>query len=103
MVVGGSAGGLTAAITAPRHYPDKRTLVVRREERLVAPCDIPYIFGTVGALDKNLIPDALLTQNGIDLLVDEVVGLDREAHTVTAAGGSRSATSASSWPPARCP
>jgi len=87
VVVGGSAAGLTAAITARRHYPDKRTLLIRREERVLIPCGIPYIFGTVGALDKDLIPDGLLTQNGIELLVDEVVGLDREGHTVTTAGG----------------
>jgi thioredoxin reductase len=29
VVIGGSAAGLTAAITARRHYPDKSILLVR--------------------------------------------------------------------------
>ena len=69
VVVGGSAAGLTAAITARRHYPDKSVLVIRKEEQVLIPCGIPYIFGTVGAPEKNLIPDSVLEKNSIDLLV----------------------------------
>jgi NADPH-dependent 2,4-dienoyl-CoA reductase/sulfur reductase-like enzyme len=54
VVVGGSAAGLAAAITARRHYPDKRILVVRKEKQVLIPCGIPYIFGTVGNPRKNL-------------------------------------------------
>lgn len=32
VVVGGSAAGVSAAVTARRHYPDKSVLLVRREE-----------------------------------------------------------------------
>lgn len=78
VVVGGSAAGLTAAITARRHYPSKDILLVRKEEQVLIPCGIPYILGTVGSPQKNLIPDAALDKNGIDLLVAEAVGIDRE-------------------------
>ena len=78
VVVGGSAAGLTAAITARRHYPDKSVLVVRKEDRVLIPCGIPYIFGTVGSPEKNLIPDAVLDKNGIDLLIAEVQSLDTD-------------------------
>ena len=78
VVVGGSAAGLTAAITARRHYPDKSVLVLRKEEQVLIPCGIPYIFGTVGAPEKNLIPDAVLDKNGVDLLVTDVKSLDTE-------------------------
>ena len=87
VVVGGSAAGLTAAITARRHYPDKRTLLIRKEERVLIPCGIPYIFGTVGSPDKNLIPDAVLEKHGIELLVAEVTEIDREKRVVTTASG----------------
>jgi NADPH-dependent 2,4-dienoyl-CoA reductase/sulfur reductase-like enzyme len=78
VVVGGSAAGLTAAITARRHYPDQSILMVRKEEQVLIPCGIPYIFGTVGAPENNLIPDTVLDKNNIELLVTEAEALDTE-------------------------
>ena len=78
VVVGGSAAGLTAAITARRHNPDKDILLVRKEKQVLIPCGIPYIFGTVGSAEKNLIPDAVLEKNTIDLLLAEATDIDRE-------------------------
>ena len=56
VVVGGSAAGLTAAITARRHYPEKTTLLVRKEEQVLIPCGIPYIFGTTGFSKAFMLP-----------------------------------------------
>lgn len=72
VVIGGSAAGIPAAITANRHYPDKSILLVRKEGKVLIPCGIPYIFGTVGKPENNLIPDNLLEKNNIELLVDDV-------------------------------
>lgn len=76
VVVGGSAAGIPAAITARRHYPDKTICVVRRENKVLIPCGIPYIFGTVGCPEKNLIPDVVLEKNDIDLLVAEATHVE---------------------------
>ena len=78
VVVGGSAAGVTAAVTARRHYPGKSVALVRKEKQVMIPCGIPYIFGTVGSPDKNLIPDALLEKEQIQLVVSEATGVDRE-------------------------
>ncbi len=87
IVVGGSAAGVTAAITAKRHHPDKSVLLIRKEEQVLIPCGIPYIFGTVGSPQKDLIPDTVLEKNDIRLLVDEVVGIDRASRRITTADG----------------
>lgn len=87
LVIGGSAAGLTAAITAKRHYPDKQVTLVRKEKDVLIPCGIPYIFGTVGSPDKNLIPDAPLEQNNIELIIDAVTKIDRQNHRVSMDGG----------------
>ncbi len=90
VVVGASAAGLTAALTARRHYPDKSITVVRKEKLVPIPCGIPYTFGVVGAPEKNLIPaDDLLGKNGIKALVGEVSEVDRTAKQVTLADGSQ--------------
>lgn len=87
LIIGGSAGGIVAGITARRHYKDAKVTVIRKEKegQELVPCGLPYIFGTVGAPEKNIMPDALLSGNNIDLIVDEATSIDREAKTVTTA------------------
>jgi len=86
VVVGGSAAGITAATTCRRHYPEKRVLLVRKEDQVLIPCGIPYIFGIVGSPEKNLIPDSVLEGNDIEFAVGEVIAIDRESRTVETAG-----------------
>jgi NADPH-dependent 2,4-dienoyl-CoA reductase/sulfur reductase-like enzyme len=78
VVLGGSAAGITAAITARRHNADKNILLVRKEEQVPIPCGIPYIFGTLGSPEMNLIPDAVLEKNRVELLIAEATKIDRE-------------------------
>jgi NADH oxidase (H2O2-forming) len=75
VVIGGSAAGIPAAITARRHYPEKRVILIRKEEQVLIPCGIPYIFGTLGKPQNNLIPDSILQNNNIELIVSEAVEL----------------------------
>ncbi len=87
LIIGGSAAGLTAALTARRQYPDSKVTLIRKEKRVPIPCGIPYIFGTLGSPEKNLIPDDPLLKNEIELIIDEVVSINREAKTVATADG----------------
>jgi len=87
VVVGGSAGGIPAAIGCRRRYPEKSVLLIRKEKQVLIPCGLPYILGTVGSPEKDLIPDALLKNNGIELIIGEVEGIDREKKVVFIAGG----------------
>jgi NADH oxidase (H2O2-forming) len=87
LVIGGSAAGIPAAITAKRQYPEKSLLLIRKENQVVIPCGIPYILGTVGSPENNLIPDAVLQNNGIDFAIDEAKELDPKKKLVTLASG----------------
>lgn len=88
IVVGGSAAGVTAAITARRHYPEKSILLIRKEKQVPIPCGIPYIFGTVGDPQRNLIPvDNMLPGNKIETLVDEVTDVDGKSRVIHTLGG----------------
>jgi NADH oxidase (H2O2-forming) len=87
VVIGGSAAGIPAAITAKRHYPEKSILLIRKEKQVVIPCGIPYIFGTVGAPENNLISDGVLQNNNIELIVDEAKELNPKERKVTLASG----------------
>jgi len=86
-VIGGSAAGPVAGISCRRRHPEKKVILIRKEEQVLVPCGIPYIFGTVGSPEKNLIPDALLSNNGIELIKGEVVEIDRDKKSVSTISG----------------
>ncbi len=89
LVIGGSAGGLLAATMARKAYgEDIEITLVRDTERVMVPCGIPYIYGTLQDLKKNVIPDAMLTNAKVNLLIDRAAEIDREQKTVQTAGGS---------------
>lgn len=77
VIVGGSAAGIPAAITARRYYPKKSIALIRKEGQVLVPCGIPYIFGTLDAPSKNLVSDEVLSKNNIDLFIDKVESIDR--------------------------
>jgi NADH oxidase (H2O2-forming) len=85
LIVGGSAAGIEAAVTAQKQYKPDKVIVVRKEEKTLVPCGIPYIMGTLGSAEKNVIPDTLL--GGAELMIGEVTSIDRGAKSVTTAGG----------------
>lgn len=76
LIIGGSAAGLVSAMTAKSSYPDKDVTVIRQEEKVMIPCGIPYIFGTVGTSDKNILPDAGLEKLGVNIVIGEVVSIN---------------------------
>jgi len=87
VIIGGSAAGIPAAITCRRHYPEKKVMLIRKEKQVQIPCGIPYIYGTVDSPENNLIPDDVVTSNGIDLLVDGAQKIDREKKNIFTEGG----------------
>ena len=87
LVVGGSASGIVAATMGKSFHPDKDFLLVRKEKQMVVPCGIPYIFGSLESGDQNLVPDAVLTNAGVRLKVDEVVSISQENKVCKTADG----------------
>lgn len=78
LIIGGGASGLQAAITAKTYHPEKSVMVVRNEEKVLVPCGIPYIFGSLHTSDKNILPDKMLTDIGVEIKIAEVTKADIE-------------------------
>ena len=85
VIVGGSAAGIEAAITAQRQYKLKKILVIRKEKQALVPCGIPYIMGTLGSPEEDVMPVSLL--GDAELMIDEVISIDRGAKSITMAKG----------------
>ena len=88
IVIGGSAAGVVAAMTAKSHYPDKNVMVIRKEDKVMIPCGIPYIFGSLGTSDSNIMPDGGLVNLGVKIKVDTVLNIDPEGHKIKTEDGS---------------
>jgi len=76
LIIGGSAAAISAATTGKAFYPDKEFLVLRKEQKVMVPCGIPYIFGTLESSEQNVASDQMLINAGIKLKIDEAVSLD---------------------------
>lgn len=83
LIIGGGASGLQAAISAKTYHPEKSVMVIRIEEQVLVPCGIPYIFGSLHTSDKNILPDKMLTDIGVQIKVAEVKAIDIQKKFVT--------------------
>jgi pyruvate/2-oxoglutarate dehydrogenase complex dihydrolipoamide dehydrogenase (E3) component len=83
VVIGGSAAGLMAALTTKRRYPEKSVTIIRNVSKTPVPCGIPYIYGTLRAVEKNIIPDEMVTSLGIEIVASHVENVDRENKVIS--------------------
>ncbi len=82
IVIGGSAAGLVAAITSKLTYPNKSVVLFRKEEKVMIPCGIPYIFGSLNSSEENILPDQGLINAGVEIIVNTIQLIDHENHQV---------------------
>ncbi|HDD71576.1 MAG TPA: NAD(P)/FAD-dependent oxidoreductase, partial [Candidatus Aenigmarchaeota archaeon] len=78
VIVGGGPAGIISALTGKSFYPDKKFLLIRKEEKVIIPCAVPYIYCSLGTTEKDLISDQILLKKDIEIKVGEVVEVDRE-------------------------
>lgn len=88
LVIGGSAAGMVVAVTGQNSWPNKKFILVKKQKDVMVPCGIPYIFGTLDSSQLNIMPvDNMLTKQGIESIVNEVVFIDKVAKIASLADG----------------
>lgn len=85
IVLGGGPAGVQAAISSRNTNPEKSIALIRKEEKALIPCGIPYVFHNLNSVDDDILPDALLLNNKVELITGEVVG--RNGKSITMADG----------------
>ena len=83
VIIGGGPAGVTCALSAKNAYPDKKIVLIRKEQKPMIPCGIPYVFYTLNEVSDNILPDTPLAANQIEIIIDEVIG--RTDHNLTLA------------------
>lgn len=89
LVVGGGPAGSLAAMTGKASYPDKKFVLVSDESQAMVPCGIPYIFGTLNGVEGNMMPRDPLTKAGIDVIIGELMSIDRDEKSCEMADGTK--------------
>ncbi|MEA3333964.1 MAG: FAD/NAD(P)-binding oxidoreductase, partial [Pseudomonadota bacterium] len=89
VIIGGSAAGLMAAVTLRKRSPEKSVTVIRNVVKTPVPCGIPYIYGIMGQVEKDLIPDQMAIDLGIEILQQEVTDVNRAKKEVVFADSGR--------------
>lgn len=87
LVIGGGPAAVIAATTGRSFYPDRQFMLVRKYDPVMVPCGIPYIFGTLEQIDKNIMPDVPLKNAGVEIKIDEVISIDAANKHCKTAGG----------------
>lgn len=87
LVVGGGPAGVVSALTAKRYYPDKKVTLVKKIANGCIPCGIPYMFASLKDPEENKLGTASLEKEGIQIVIDDAVKIDRSAKRVVAESG----------------
>lgn len=87
VVVGGGAAGFTAALTARMLYPELSVLMITRSDKIPIACALPYAIAGNRPLEDYLMPYNYASMLGVEILVDEVVGVDTENRVVKTRNG----------------
>ncbi|VAW77447.1 hypothetical protein MNBD_GAMMA13-7 [hydrothermal vent metagenome] len=90
LIIGGGPGGLLTGSTVARRWPGKRITLIRPEDKALVPCGIPYIFGTLGGIEQDLLPgQEQLRAAGMDVRIGRVASVDREHREAVLEDGTR--------------
>lgn len=87
VIVGGGPGGIAAALAIRTFYKDKSVILIKREEKNLIPCSIPYTIASIDSCDKNLISYKPLVVQGVKVVDDTVTDIDRENRVVITTSG----------------
>jgi thioredoxin reductase len=54
VIIGGGPAGVTCALSAKNTYPEKQIAIIRKEQKPMIPCGIPYIINRLNNVDDNI-------------------------------------------------
>jgi len=83
IIIGGGPSGIVTGVTAKKKHPEKSFLMIKKEEKGLVPCGIPYIFHDLESIDQNQMSPKPFVDAGGEVLVDTAVKLNTIEKTIT--------------------
>ncbi len=82
VVIGGGVAAKGFASAALALHDNIDLTIIRNEKRSPVPCGIPYAFGTLKDSNDNISSDKGLLDNGLNLVIGDVIEIDRDTKTI---------------------
>jgi len=76
LIVGGGPAGILAGMSAKMANPKLNVTLIKKERGVTIKCSEPYVLGGILKLKDIIFPDKMITDRGINLLIDEAVKVD---------------------------
>lgn len=91
LIIGGGPAGMVVANASRLYYPEKTVTILKKNERAMVPCGIPYIFGNkLASPEDDMIPcGATAPQKNLQTVIDEALDIDFATRVVTTKTGER--------------
>jgi len=82
IIIGGGPAGIITGVNTRKYYPDKSILVVKDIENGVIPCAIPYMIYTLNKCEDNILGNASLEKNNIELRIGNIDKINKEEKNI---------------------
>lgn len=83
IIIGAGPSAIVIGVTAKTQNPEKSMLMIAEEEKGLVPCGIPYVFHSLGSVDKIMMGPKPFADIGGEVLVDPVIDVNVKHKTVT--------------------
>jgi len=83
IIIGGGPSGIITGVTGKKQNPDKSFLMIKKDEKGLVPCGIPYIFHDLNDVTENIMGPKPFVAAGGEVLVDTVIKVDVDNKTVS--------------------
>ena len=83
IIIGGGPSGIITGVTGKKQNPDKSFLIIKKEEKGLVPCGIPYIFHDLKDVSQNAMGPKPFIDAGGEVLIDEVTDIDIDKRILT--------------------
>jgi NADPH-dependent 2,4-dienoyl-CoA reductase/sulfur reductase-like enzyme len=87
VILGAGPAGIITGVTAKKQYPEKSMIMLRKEDKGLVPCGIPYIFHELNSVEKNVMGPKPFVDAGGEVVTDPAVEINPEEKTVKTESG----------------
>ncbi len=83
IIIGGGPSGIITGVTGKKQNPEKSFLMIKKEEKGLVPCGIPYIFHDLKDVSQNAMGPKPFIDAGGEVLINEVTNININKKTIT--------------------
>jgi len=87
IIIGGGPSGIITGVTGKKQNPDKSFLMIKKEEKGLVPCGIPYVFHDLDDISQNAMGPKPFMDAGGEVIIDTVTEIDIGEKTIKTKNG----------------